>query len=432
MISIVEVSNKAEELLKGKNIAKYAVSTSQKETQEFNIEDGEFTLLRTMFDNSLSVNVFLGSKQGVTGGNDFTDEGIAATVDAAIAAAESAEEDPDKDIAPDQGKESFTQGVLEPDKEKFFNRIKEFKDALPAKYPKIKLMQVFAKCVTRNSYYTNTNGTTFENKEGWYDFVAEFAGNDGEKTTGLNYTGFAFLDLDTPFLEQDVVRLKLDEAVAQLNEVPLGDKFEGRVILTPSMVNDFFYIALSNFVGGGVILEGTSLWKDKLGEKVASDMLNIKVDPKDEHVVCGECWTGDGFKSETVPVIENGVLKNFLIGLYVANKKKLKPAKADMGSFIVAPGESSYADMVKSIKKGLIVGGFSGGNPNANGEISGVAKNSFLVEDGVIKGAVSETMINGNLADMMKNIVAISKETVSDGGGCAPYLAVDGVVVSGK
>ena len=53
-------------------------------------------------------------------------------------------------------------------------------------------------------------------------------------------------------------------------------------------------------------------------------------------------------------------------------------------------------------------------------------------EDGEIKGAVSETMINGNLAEMMKNIVAISKETVSDGGGNAPYIAVDGVVISGK
>lgn len=431
-MNIIDVANRAEALLKNKNISKYSVSVNQRETREFNIEDGEFSLLRTMFDNSLSVTPFIGTRQGSAGGNDFTEEGINATVEAAVAAAESSEEDPDKDIAPDQGKASFSQGLKEPDTERFFERIKEFRDDLPKRYPKIKLMQVFAKCVKSHSYYLNTNGTVFENKEGWYDFVAEFAGNDGEKTTGLNYTGFGFLNLDTPFLEQKVVTLKLDEAVAQLNEVPLGDKFEGRIICTPDMTSNLMYTSFSNFIDSGVILEGTSIWKDKLDQKVASEKLNVRLDPYDEHVVCGQLWTGDGFKTETVPILEKGVLKNFILNLYVANKKKLKPTKVNFGSLIVEPGDSSFEEMVKSVKKGLIVGGFSGGQPGANGEISGVAKNSFLVEDGVIKGAVSETMINGNLADMLNNIVAISKETISDGSGYMPYIAIDGVIVSGK
>ncbi|MCR5278696.1 MAG: TldD/PmbA family protein [Lachnospiraceae bacterium] len=432
MSKIIDVSNKACALLQEKGITKYGVSVTQKETREFNIEDGEFSLLRTLFDNGLSVSTFIGTKQGAASGNDFTDEGIKATVEAAVTSTESSAEDPDKDIAPDQGKHVFKEGVAELDTEKFFERIKEFKEALPVKYPKIKLMQVFAKCVKKNSYYVNTNGTTFENTEGWYDFVAEFAGNDGQKTTGINVAYCSFVDLDTPFLDQEVISHPFDVAVAQLNEVTIDGKFEGRVIVTPDMANNLMYAALSNFIGGGVILDGTSIWKDKLGQKVVSDKLNLKVDPFDKHVVCGERWTGDGFKAEPVSVFEKGVLKNFLIGLYVANKKKLTPAKASMGSFIIEPGDSNYADMLKSVKKGLILGGFSGGNPGANGEISGVAKNSFLVEDGEIKGAVSETMINGNLADMLNNIVAISKETLSDGSGNAPYIAIDGVVISGK
>ena len=341
-------------------------------------------------------------------------------------------EDPDKDIAPSQGTEVMTQGILEPDAEKFFARLKEFKKALPVKYPKIKLMQVFAKCVKQHSYYTNTNGTTFENTEGWYDFVAEFAGHEGDRTTGINVAWSAYQDLDTPFLEQEQIKLQLDTAVAQLNLVPVEGKFEGTVVLTPDGATQLMYASLSNFAGDGSVLEGTSIWLDKLNTKVADEKLTVTVDPYDKHVVCGNRWTGEGFKTVTLPVIEKGVFKNFVIGLYVANKKKLKPAKVDMGSFIIAPGTDSYADMIKSVKKGILMGGISCGAPGANGEISGVAKSSFLIEDGEIKGAVSETMISGNLADMLNHIVGISKETMSDGSGCAPYIAVDGIVISGK
>ncbi len=41
-------------------------------------------------------------------------------------------------------------------------------------------------------------------------------------------------------------------------------------------------------------------------------------------------------------------------------------------------------------------------------------------------------MISGNLADMLKNVVAISRETVADGYSVLPYGAFGGITVSGK
>ncbi|HPY94857.1 MAG TPA: metallopeptidase TldD-related protein [Clostridia bacterium] len=54
------------------------------------------------------------------------------------------------------------------------------------------------------------------------------------------------------------------------------------------------------------------------------------------------------------------------------------------------------------------------------------------MENGQIGPAVSETMISGNLAGMLKHIRGISKETVEDGTGSLPWLAVDGITISGK
>ena len=54
------------------------------------------------------------------------------------------------------------------------------------------------------------------------------------------------------------------------------------------------------------------------------------------------------------------------------------------------------------------------------------------VENGEIKGAVTETMINGNFAEMLNSLRDISKEVVLDGSSVIPYMAFDGIVVSGK
>ena len=88
--------------------------------------------------------------------------------------------------------------------------------------------------------------------------------------------------------------------------------------------------------------------------------------------------------------------------------------------------------MIASVKNGLIVGGFSGGEPGANGEFSGVAKNSFLIENGKIGPALSETMISGNMADMLNRLRAVSSEQVADGMMVLPYMAFDGITISGK
>ena len=102
------------------------------------------------------------------------------------------------------------------------------------------------------------------------------------------------------------------------------------------------------------------------------------------------------------------------------------------GDLVIDAGEQSLQEIIASVDKGLLMGGFSGGQPGTNGEFSGVAKNSFLIENGKIKCAVTETMVNGNLGEAFANIAAISKEQICNGGGVVPYIAVKGIVISGK
>ena len=98
----------------------------------------------------------------------------------------------------------------------------------------------------------------------------------------------------------------------------------------------------------------------------------------------------------------------------------------------IKAGEKTLEEIIAGIDKGLLVMRFSGGEPAASGEFSGVAKNSFLIENGKISNAVSETMISGCVPEMLVNIREISKDVAKDGSNALPFIAFDGITISGK
>ncbi|MBE5950397.1 MAG: TldD/PmbA family protein [Lachnospiraceae bacterium] len=426
------VAQKVQEEIKNAGIEKARFSVEEKETQEFSMENGEFSLYRTLFDKDLSVTVFPNQKKGSGSTNKLDDASIKAVVEGALASAESAVPDEAYDIAPKQENQAFEAGTYEPDMDLLFARTKELAEDIKKEFPKIQVMLMMVSHEKNHEIYWNTNGTEFERFYGCYNLMIEFSANEGDKTTSLAYASVRTATLEQPFIEMAAVKRKLADTVKQLDVKPMEGKFTGTVVLMPECVDEFLGYICSNFTSDSVILEKTSIWLDKLGEQVADPRVSVTFDPMHEQIISRERYTYDGFVSEPEDFIKDGVLSSFKTSLYVANKSGVKPAKNTSYCMVMQPGDTSFEDIIKNTKQGLLLGGFSGGQPGTNGEISGVAKNSFLIEDGKITTAVNEVMITGNLADMIQNVVAISKETLSEGTSVMPYVAVDGVVVSGK
>ena len=431
-MKIRETADLLERILKEQQAEKYTYTISQSEKQELNLENGGFKLLRTVFSNSGSVKMFTGTKMGAASGNDLTEEGLMKLAAEAKAAAESATDDPCHDIAPNQGSDVFRQGILEPDMDRFIERIREFLTEAGRNYPKVRIMAGIGSYDRWNWISRNTNGTEFEGFGGRYQFSVEICASEGGKTTGLDYTGFSTDRLDRPFMEMGDLRKHLEDIQNSICPETLEGKFEGTVIMTPGCASDFIRMTLSNYICDGVIVDGTSLWLDKVGEQVADEKLTVALKPFDSRIVIGERATGNGFRSEEVTLIEKGVLKTHWLSLYGSNKTGRPVVKNTGTDLVVEPGDRTLAELVASVDKGLILGGFSGGQPGTNGEFSGVAKNSFLIENGKIRGAVTETMVNGNLGEAFRHIRGISREVLCDGGSVVPYIAVDGIVISGK
>ncbi len=432
MRELIDIAKKALFELQAQGADKAQCVAARAEKLEFNALGGEFTLLRTLFDDQLSLVAIKGGKRGTIAVNRMDDEAISAAAKDCVSVAEGGVADEAFDIAPNDGGQELSRGQWQPDRDKLFARCKEFLQDISREFPNIVVEEFVAEHKRVDTVYLNSNGQTHHVKTARYGVDVMYSAHEGEKGSSFFGTGVAIASLDKPFMQCGSMREDIRHISMQIDAEPFKGKFEGVAVLPPAMFGELMAIALDNFISDSVLIDKTSIWRDKLGEAVADKRLTIASMANDERIVTGLGFTGEGFKSEDEEYIKNGELKSFMLSLYGANKTGNKRAGNTAMQLVIKPGDKPLEDIIKNVKRGIYVKRFSGGQPSSNGDFSGVAKNSFLIEDGKLTKPLSEVMINGNLADMMKNLIDISKETVSDGMSVLPYAAFGGVTVSGK
>ncbi len=407
------------------------VSVSEGRVEEFNVDAGEFSLIRSVFNSGASMKVIKDMRKGTAAVNQLDREAIDNAVGECMAAAETGVEDKALSIAEKEENCDFVSGSLCPDKEKFFSSLLKFTRDVKEQFPEIMLEQLIASYSYGKHVFANSNGVLFTEEDGAYSVSIMYSAQRGEQTTSFNCVAVDYLDPAQDILEAADVRVMLERAVKELDSVPFSGKFTGTAVFSPACLCDFISNITDSFTGDMAIIEGTSPWKDSLGKKVADDCFTLSVIPLSEEIVTGERITADGYRSENFDVIKNGVLESFCLSEYAARRTGQKRAKSTSGCVRVESGDKSLQEIIKSIDNGILVCRFSGGEPAGNGDFSGVAKNSFLIKDGRLENALSETMISGNIADMVRCVRGISSESVNYGTCIMPYAAFGGITVSG-
>lgn len=431
MLDMNQRTKEALDLFQKKNVKKGQVVFTDSEQREFNLVNNEFTLFRTVFNQDMNVMTYQNQKKGSYYINKISEQDLETAMDMALLSAESGEEDESYDIAPDQGFLEVKKGILEPNINELFLKTEELLEDIKKRFPQILIQELIVSHVKQHKIFVNTNHTICDEQMGYYSVDIGFSGHEGEETTSLFYTGFMLDHLEGRLMEQADLSLQLQTAQNQLGAKPLEGKFMGTVIFTPSCLNSFLSY-IYGLTADKNILDRSCIWIDKIGEKIADQRLSIRIDPEDPRIVCGENITSEGYKSEKFDFILRGILKNFGINAYVARKSGYQRAGCDSFNFIMESGDTKYDEMVKHITKGIVIGGFSGGRPSSNGDFSGVAKNSVLIEDGKVIGSITEAMISGNLAEMLNHIRDISVETIEDGMSVLPFVSFDEILVLGK
>jgi PmbA protein len=413
----------------GADKAQVRVSLSQK--TELNIEAGEIFLMRTNFDNAIHLKALKGKRQGSLSLNQVDEESILKAAEELMSLVEASPEDDAYDIAPQQELKKFEYGSFEPDTDAMYARLEEYRGSVQRDFPELILDGCHLEHNALNECFLNSNGLNFASKTGSYNFMSMFAAKRGSKVSSFNYIQTSLKDMSEKLEDKCGLLQTQKESVAQIDKIKFEGHFAGDVVIHPNCVMSLLGGVLTMLADQSLI-SGNSLFKDKMGHRVLSDKLTLRSQPRDPSMARMAFYDGDGVEEHNTTLFEKGVLKSFLLSLYGSRKLGLPKSQSSGTHLVLDPGAQAFEKMIGNVKKGILLNRFSGGRPGENGDFSGVAKNSFLIENGKIKEPLAEVMVSGNLIEMLNNVAGISKDVIDTGTSRLPWIHAQGLKISGK
>jgi PmbA protein len=410
---------------------------------------GQVETLKESGSKAVGVRVFNGQRAASTYSSDFSREGLDRMLNSALALSKITSEDPFSGI-PDASQLGSIEGDLDlysadvyslPGEERISYARRAERAALDFD-PRIK----------------NSEGGSFDAATG-HKILANSHGFLGEyRRSYCSVAAVPIAQSDDGAMQRDywfsvsrnLARLESPEEVGKIAAQRTIRRLGARKVKTahvPIVLDPLVAASILGHIFEGVngdsVYRGASFLAGKLGEKIAADRVNVI----DDGTMIGGFGTspfdGEGIPTRRTVVIENGVLKSYLLNTYTAKKLGLQTtANASRGlagtpgigpgNYFLQPGAKTPQQLIGEIKEGLYVTEFLGHGANlVTGDYSRGAS-GLWISGGELTYPVEEITVAGNLKEMFFNISEIANDLEFRGSVACPTIRIDGLMVGGE
>ena len=291
---------------------------------------------------------------------------------------------------------------------------------------------------TESSFTQNKSNFILANSEGFCDgyktssFTASsvtVAKDENSMERDYEYSSKCHLeDLEDP---EKLGKLAADQTIRKLSPKKIGS--EKISIIFDKRIAKGMLSAFASAISSSAISRGTSFLKDKINQKIFADSINVFDKPDILKALGSRSFDNEGVKTDTLKLVDNGILKNYLIDTYNGKKLSLKSNGRCGGAsnLYFENGRMSYKDLLNSSSKSLYITETIGHGSNiVTGDYS-VGATGFLVENGEFKYPINEITIAGNFKDMFQNIT-LANDLDFKYSTNSPTMMIEGMVVAGK
>jgi len=249
-----------------------------------------------------------------------------------------------------------------------------------------------------------------------------------------------------PLTDADTVAATTIEQLERARETAAAPVGRLPVIFTPHGVASALIAPLAMAVNGKTVLQGASPLGNRKGEQVFDPRISIWDDATIDYRPGSRFCDDEGVPSQRTPIIKNGVVASFLYDLQtaaLAGTRSTGSASRGLGTLpspslstlVIENGDTSFEDMLADIEEGLVIEqlmGASQGNV-LGGDFSGNVLLGYMVRNGETVGRVKDTMVSGNIYEVLKEISAIGREGKWVGGRLRiPHIYCTRLAVSTK
>jgi PmbA protein len=404
---------------------------------------GKPTNIEYSQDMSVALRVLINQQQAIVSTSDFDKHSLDSIVERAIAMAKVTPTNPHLFIATKEQicseiKELNIYDATETSAETLLDTAKEIEDAALENKDITNSDGASASASKNKLYFATSNGFCHSYQTSMNSSVVSvIAGKDKNMQTGHDFSIARFAeDLRKP---KEIGKKAAEKTVAKLFPQKIASA-ELPVIFENHIAAGLLG-AFAGAINGSSISRGTSFLCDSLGKEIFNPKINIIDDPFIIKGLASRAFDAEAISGEKLNIIEDGILKHYLLDLQTAHKLNMQTnARAtrslsstpspSISNMYISPGKESLKNMISSIKKGLfITDGFGSGANIITGEYSqGVS--GFLIENGKITSPVSEITIAGNLKTMFMKMIPATDLTF-DSSINSPSLFIEKMTIAG-
>jgi len=195
------------------------------------------------------------------------------------------------------------------------------------------------------------------------------------------------------------------------------------VIFTSDGVASTLLAPLMSAFNGKTVLQGASPLCGRVGEVVFDKKLTLYDDTTIPYRPGSRPCDDEGVPSQKTPLVLGGKVMGFLYDLQTAALAKTKSTgngergrgslpQPSPGAFIISEGKTSLAEMIRDIKEGILIENVMGAEMGniLCGDFSGNVLLGYRIEKGEIAGRVKDTMVFGNVYELLKDIAGIGSD----------------------
>ena len=230
---------------------------------------------------------------------------------------------------------------------------------------------------------------------------------------------------------EDLGKTAADQTIRKLGPKKIGSKKIS--IIFDKRIAKGILSTFASAISSSAISRGTSFLKDNINQKVFSDSINIFDKPDIIKGLGSRSFDAEGVKTDTLKLVEEGILKHYLVDTYNGKKLNLKSNGRCGGSsnLYLDNGNITYKDLLNSNSKSIYITETIGHGSNiVTGDYS-VGATGFFIENGEFKYPINEITIAGNFKEMFQNIT-LANDLEFEYSTNSPTMMIEGMVVAGK
>ncbi len=393
-----------------------AVDISNSRDIDIEFRDGQLDRLKESTQNSLSLSIYADNKYSSHSTNDIRKDGLEKFIGEAVAMTKYLNEDPFRTLPDPEyygNRKNIDLKFYDPtyesvDSKRRVEIAREIEDIARATSDKVITCTAYYSDSTYESVKVHSNGFEGSRRGTSFSSGVEATVEDanGGRPSDWEWASVRRFDdlLSSEFLGKSAVERALSKVGQKKMESgvydALVDKRAGSRIIS----------ALYGAMQGRSLQQKRSFLEGKIGEKIASERLTINDDPFIVGGLGSRLYDGEGMTTKKRVMLEKGILKDFYIDWYYSRKLDMKPTIGSTTNLTLEYGNRSRDEMLKDMKKGILITSFIGGNSNSTTGDFSVGIVGQYVENGQIVKPVNEMNITANITDLLNQLVEVGND----------------------